>query len=185
MPPSSTWSFAGQRVTTAILVGSVLANIAMVAYVFNLRRTLLRPGQTRPVVGSRIVSFHAKDDRSQEITVGIPYRAESLLYVFSPGCGFCVKNEAALLALTQALGGRYRILRVALTRIGLEEYIQRHVIAGPVLIEPDVTLMQTLRLGTTPQTFVLSREGAVLKMWTGTFEGVVRQDIEEYFGVHL
>ena len=45
--------------------------------------------------------------------------------------------------------------------------------------------LQSLGLGSTPQTIVVSPEGKVLKVWTGAYDDKLKSEIEDYFGTQL
>jgi len=45
--------------------------------------------------------------------------------------------------------------------------------------------IESLGLGSTPQTIVISAEGRVLKNWKGAYGERVQPDVEAYFGIRL
>ena len=134
------------------------------------------------IVGSKVSSFDAKDEGGKDLRIEFPHRKPTLLYVFSPTCGYCRMNETAFQSLAQAVGSKYRVLRIALTETGLEEFKDTFRPSEPLLTSPEPGLRRALRLGSTPQTFVLSPEGTVAKVWAGYFEGPIRADVSGYFG---
>lgn len=42
-----------------------------------------------------------------------------------------------------------------------------------------------LKLGTTPETIVVSRDGLVLRDWRGAYTGATKQQMEEFFSMGL
>ena len=48
----------------------------------------------------------------------------------------------------------------------------------------DIT-RNSLKIGGTPQTIVLSKNGEVLKSWRGAYMSTVKDDVENFFGIRL
>ena len=177
-------AFSGKVFTSVVLLASVALNLLLFAEVRRLRGALKLPGRTDPLIGARIASFQARDSDSRGVTVTMPNTRPTLLYVFSPQCDFCVKNENKIAFLTQAIQDKYQILGISIGRNGLGQYLADHGVTFRVLVELDATVAKTLQIGrTTPQTLVVSPIGLVIKNWRGMYSGRTQQEIEDYFGV--
>jgi hypothetical protein len=55
----------------------------------------------------------------------------------------------------------------------------------PIYSGMDRTVIDTYHLGSTPQTIVVSRSGAVVTAWNGAYLGVTRAAIEHFFKASL
>jgi hypothetical protein len=108
----------------------------------------------------------------------------TVLYVFSPQCGWCRRNEANIAALRTCTEGRYAFKAVAVNREGMLEYFQGAP-PYPVLLDESRELVTVARVKSTPTTIVTSRDGVVLAGWAGAFQYVIESDLESYFECQL
>jgi protein-disulfide isomerase-like protein with CxxC motif len=109
----------------------------------------------------------------------------TVLYVFTPQCGWCKKNLPNLHALIDASGSRYLLVGISLTSQDLKEYLIKEKLSIPVYadIKPDVR--SAYQLGGTPETIVISRDNKVMRVWRGAYEGALKQEIENFLQVQL
>lgn len=155
------------------------AKLQRVNNVLRLMRSEARlaAGAALPPVTARNVSGHL---------VTISYDQSDLptvLYIFSPLCGWCTKNTANIKALADQ-ADKFRLIALSLSPANLREYVLQHSLNFPVYeVSADTAL--TYRLGTTPQTIVVSPEGQVLRIWDGAYEGELKREIENYLKVRL
>lgn len=112
---------------------------------------------------------------------GVP----TVLYVFTPQCGWCKKNLANFHALIDQAGGRYRVVGIALTRQDLDAYIRNENLRILILADVRGDVRDTYRLGGTPETIVVSPASKVLKVWSGAYEGHLQAEIEKFLQVRL
>lgn len=109
----------------------------------------------------------------------------TVLYVFSPGCGWCAKNHENTVALMEQLQTNFRIVGVALSSEGLEDYLRRNPMNCPIVTNIDSQLVDTYRLGVTPQTIVVSTDGVVQRNWRGAYKDDYQRQMQEYFQISL
>lgn len=109
----------------------------------------------------------------------------TVLYVLSPTCVWCDENNANLKKLSQLRGNDFRFIGLSLAEPGLKAYVDAHHLEFPVYTRLTTETIQALRLGSTPQTIVISPDGRVLKNWIGAYIGPVRPEVEAYFGITL
>ncbi len=130
-----------------------------------------------------ISAYSMTSGQQEQITydVGRP----TLLYVFSPKCHWCEINRPGIEALSRSAAGRYRIIGLALTEEGLAEKLKAHPLEFPVYTRLAAGVFKAYKLGSTPQTIVVSPQGKVLKNWPGAFMGRQREEIENYLAVRL
>jgi peroxiredoxin len=109
----------------------------------------------------------------------------TVLYVFTPQCGWCKKNLANLHALIDQAGTRYRVIGIALTRQDLDAYVKNENLSLPVYSDIRTDIREAYQLGVTPETIIVSPESKVLKIWRGVFQESVKKDIERFLYIQL
>ena len=139
--------------------------------------------------GSTVPPFRALDLKGQpETIIYNKYDNESkptVLYVFTPSCSWCARNMDNLKTLIDKESGRYRFIALSLTDQGLAQYVSKNSLRLPVYsgLSPDT--LKAYKLGSTPQTIVISREGKVLQDWAGAYVGDQKAQVEAFFHVSL
>jgi peroxiredoxin len=108
-----------------------------------------------------------------------------VLYVFTPQCSWCAHNLANLKTLLAQKQGAYRFVGLSLTDKDLNEYVAKNQLSCPIYFNPAEETLQEYKLGSTPQTIVISPEGKVLKNWVGAYTGEQQAEIEQFFGISL
>ncbi len=109
----------------------------------------------------------------------------TVLYVFTPQCGWCKKNLPNLHSLINQAGSRYRVVGIALTRQDLISYLTEQHLNLPVYTDIRSDIREAYRLGGTPETIVVSSKGTVLKVWHGAYIGEITPQIQESLQIHL
>lgn len=140
---------------------------------------LLRPGEAVLPIDAR-----ALDGRLARID---PKGAlmPTVLYVWDPNCGWCLRNQASVLALARQTRGRYQLILVSLSRLKPAESSWLEEYAGLVYHAPTEATKRAYSLGGVPQTIVISQAGTVQKLWRGAYVEEVRREVENYFGIRL
>jgi peroxiredoxin len=136
--------------------------------------------------GELLPSFIARDANGSPGVVD--YRSQdkpTVLYIFAPDCDACQRNLSNIKALSDASRVNFRFVGLSLTPDKLAEYIRQNNITFPIYTELPFFTTSTYKLGGTPQTIIVSKEGRVLKNWMGSFEGTLEQEVEAFFGVDL
>jgi hypothetical protein len=107
-----------------------------------------------------------------------------LLYVFTPACGWCKRNEDNLRSLVSQTSESLRIIGVSLSHDGLVEYVRQRF--PPVkVVKPDARTITAYKLSGTPTTILVSSQGIVLRVWKGAYIENIQQDLEQYFRIKL
>lgn len=118
----------------------------------------------------------------------IEYKSSELptiLYVFTPPCGWCAKNVSNVKTLSEKMKGRYRMIGLSLSGASLGEYVSKHGLQFPIYTDPSPAVVMSYRLAGTPETFLVSNDGKLVREWKGAYIGTNKKEIEEYFGVEL
>ncbi len=187
------WGLAGMF---AILVASLAANV-----VLGLRLRGWTPPQALKQGGVQENSFLPPIPVVEEDGSKSYLRFDSgcpcILYVLSPTCSWCRRNQRNIETLASAVKSKYRIdgLSVAENRPSLDlqslgmNFASQHGEGSKMafhvhyLDSPD--LMKQLGLYATPQTVIVGADGIVKKVWVGAYLEDRRKEIEQFFGIRL
>jgi peroxiredoxin len=170
-----------------LLVASVVLNLMLAKRVKSLNQTialrkseqLLQEGAMVPPIQAKTVDGGAAVIRFDSASV------PTVLYVFTPPCGWCARNSAVVKALAEGLNGRYRVLGLSLSSDGLQKYVSDTALSFPVYTDVSLSTRSAYHLGGTPDTIVVSTDGKVMKHWQGAYVGSTRKEVESYFNVIL
>ena len=176
-----------QSVLIVCLVASVVLNVALALRVRDQRRAIDRVKASGVIaVGEGVPAFTAKSLSGDPVEVR--YDGDSrntVLYVFSPRCDWCDRNEPNLQEILQRSGSTHRFVAISLSEDGLHDYVLERSYQIPVVTALDEDTKARYKLGGTPQTLVISPEGRVLENWIGVYDGEVAERVEGYFDVRL
>jgi hypothetical protein len=136
-------------------------------------------------VGEVVPALQGKDLNGQPVSFAYDSRFPTVIYVLSPTCAWCKRNEANVEALAINVVGKYRFLAVSLSSDGLRQYAESAHISFPLYSDLQVSTLSAYKFGGTPQTIVVSPEGKVLKNWKGAYIDEVKEEVESYFAVRL
>jgi peroxiredoxin len=173
----------------ALMLGvSLVTNLLLAYRVKTLGDSLAELTSPPPglQVGATVspIKAHALDGQPDVISYGEADRPV-VLYVFTPQCSWCARNLANLKALLAHEQGAYRFVGLSLTDKEVKEYASKNGLNFPVYFNPTEEAMREYKLGGTPQTIVISREGKVLKNWVGAYTGQQQTEVEQFFQLSL
>lgn len=109
----------------------------------------------------------------------------TVFYVITPSCIWCRRNQANVDRIADMKATDFRFVGLSLAEPGLKEYVEEHHFKFPVYARLTAETIQSLGLGGTPQTIVVSPKGKILKVWTGAYVESLRSEVEAYFGTQL
>ena len=170
-----------------LLLASVVLNLLLASKVKSLNETIeivksehiLKEGAVVPSI-----TAYALDGSAAEIRFdSVP--GPTVLYVFTPPCGWCTRNLPAAKALAENIKGRYRVLGLSLSSDGLQKYVSDSGLQFPIYADISISTRSAYRLGGTPDTLVVSSDGKVMKHWQGAYVGSTKNEVEAYFNVTL
>ena len=137
--------------------------------------------------GTSLPSIEALDLDGRAVSVVFASEKPTVLYVLSPTCVWCQRNEKNIIELARKSATRYRF--IGLSTGGdlkeLNEYLKRSPLPFDVFFVESAQAATELELGVTPQTAVIDRNGKVEHSWQGAYDGPTAQEIEAMFGVAL
>jgi peroxiredoxin len=165
------------------LVLSLLVNVLLARAITSARRELIRTQQLVP--GDEVPELDVVDSEGRQTRFSFKGERPTVFYYFSPNCSWCKKNARNLDSMVRAVGRSHRVISFTVDTIGLQAYIQAAGHTLPVYTDISDTVRTHLKLGGTPQTIVVSKEGRVVKNWRGAFVGALKKDVESYFSIAL
>jgi hypothetical protein len=154
-----------------LLTASISLNL------FQMGQLRTRPTEDSLQPGTRVSTITARIS----VTGGLP----TLVYVFSPQCGWCERNQANVDALAAQLRGRYNMIGVSLSDQDSKQYLAARPMVFPVVQSPSIETAVVYKMRVTPLMVAVSPEGLVEQAWQGAFTGEQQVAIEHYFGVRL
>ncbi len=169
-----------------LLVGSLALNLVQA---YRLGVPALRSSPRKPTgigSGQMVRPLKVQDQFGTESVIrydDVSYA--TVLYITSPSCGWCRRNEQDIKSLAQQVGSRYRFVGVSLSNRNLADYINNHGAGFPVYSVLSETAVSEYQLGITPQMILVDRSGKVVRTWTGAFVDQNRAEIERFFSVKL
>lgn len=120
-------------------------------------------------VGETLSEIRGRTRFGAEVTVDYQSGGPTLVYVFSPTCGYCDETWPTWHQLRSLPG--VRSVAIDLTSRADEAYFgARNVVGFPVIseVDPEITLSHHFNL--VPQTLLVGSDGRVLGVWTGPLD---------------
>ncbi len=170
-----------------LLAGSLSFNVFLGWKVKRLQNIIARNANEVKVLEGMQVSSISVKDLNQNLKV-ITYNDKNLptvLYIFSPNCKWCDRNEENIKMLISNRADTYCFIGLSLTDLHLKEYMDKHNLAIPIYTNPSSDAISGLGLGSTPQTIIISPQGKVLKNWLGAYNDALKAEVEGYFNLQL
>jgi peroxiredoxin len=171
-----------------LLAGSIAIIVIQGRRIFALE-VALAGSQLRSDMDGAVVptALHVKDlggsDHVLDVAAG--HRKPTMLYVFRPSCPVCWRNGESVNSLAAQLGEKYEVVGLSLDREGLESFLQREGPKFPIYTDVSQDIVKAYRLGSTPQTILVSPDGRIIHSWIGGYAGPVQLLIERFFSVNL
>jgi peroxiredoxin len=138
------------------------------------------------IVGSRAPALEVKDLAGKPVTLDVARPGKTaVLYLFSPGCGWCRRNLPNMRALMTAAGRRFSFVPISLDAEGVSAYWARIGAHGVVYTEPSPATRSAYGFTGTPQTIVIGPDGKIIKDWSGAYTGQLSSEVSSALGVRL
>ncbi len=172
---------------TVALTTSVMLNVLLAHRVRSLTHAQsARIGEYQLKAGVIVPPISAKRVDGQEEVISYEgMDRPTVLYVFTPPCSWCARNMDSFKTLLDKEGGHYRFIGLSLSEETLTQYIAKNGLKLPVYSSLSPETLKTYKLGSTPQTIVISPEGEVLQDWLGAYIGDQKSQVEAFFHVSL
>jgi peroxiredoxin len=177
----------GFIILAAFLVCSLAINLLLSRRVASFRRLVTAMKSERRLgEGDKVPPLAARDPEGKSVL--FDYKGidrPTVVFVISPSCGWCTKNVMNMRALVEKASDRYRFVGFSLSSDKLLSYVKENKLEFPIYTDLPYIPTRDYKLGGTPETFVVSPNGEVMKIWSGAFADATQKDIEAYFGVSL
>ena len=170
-----------------VLAFSAIMNLLLVLKVRSEQKFIVElKQQNRLQVDQAVPNIAGKtiDGKPIEINFAASHKP-TILYVFTPTCGWCKRNFENMTTLRHGVENRYVFVGISLTDKDLADYVKAHNIDYPVVTGISEGTRTVYKLGGTPATIVVSPENKVLKTWTGAYNALLQAEISNYFNVKL
>lgn len=146
----------------------------------------LRPLPEAPVIlhvmpGQQLAPIALFDSNGGEQRLtSVPGRRQ-VLYIFSPFCAWCKKNEPSVRTLLECLGSSADFIAVSIGFDGLNDYFSAGWPPYRVLVDR----YRATGISETPTTILVDERGTISHVWRGAFGGAVRSEIGLRFNCEL
>lgn len=170
-----------------LLLASVSLNVVLASKLRAFRQfqsdktaeRLLKVGVTVPPIAAKLLSGE------QQVISYLGTNQPTVLYIFTPPCVWCVRNVDNFKALLDKERDKYHFIGLSLSERALAEYVAKNDLKLPVYSGLSPETVKAYKLGSTPQTIVISPEGKVLQDWVGAYMGDQKSQVETFFHVSL
>jgi hypothetical protein len=171
----------------AFLLLILVASLSLNVYLgWKVKQGGVEPDTAKAVPGMKVDPITAVDLDGKPFTIAYNgINKPTVFYVITPSCIWCRRNQANVNRLADAKANDFRFVGLSLGESGLKEYVEEHHLKFPVYARLPAETVESLGLGGTPQTIVVSPEGEILKVWTGAYIEDLRPEVEAYFGIQL
>lgn len=184
---SSLKNVIGRNIGTAALTIMLALSLGLNVYLAHNGALRSRP---QPIAQLKPGAALPPSINVQDVT-GKPVRVNfaddtrpTVLYVLSPQCGWCKRNESNMKALYAADSDKYRFVGVSLVSENLTQYVNDKREPFPVYLLPQDAIQQ-LHVTGTPETIVVGPDAKVIHAWRGVYVQQNQAEVETYFGVKL
>jgi Peroxiredoxin len=169
----------GVVVMGIVLAASLAGNVVLgwkLRSVWSPRAGGVQVGATFPTI--EVVSQEGRRER-----LSFKGAQPTVLYVMSPACVWCKKNQEGANALYRSIKGGYRVVGLFTTSENLAQYLKDHPVEFPSYTLASTEVVRSLGLDATPQTVVISPAGKVERAWMGAYLPERVAEIEKYFAI--
>lgn len=155
-----------------LLTSSLVLNVALLARV-TVQRERIVALTPKPAlkVGAQMGPVTGADGSGTAIVVDTALSAATLLYVFTPECGWCQRNAANIKHVVAAARRRgMNVYALSLVQKDAARFLSDDGLDIPWMV-PSAATKTAYSLGGTPETIILSGDGRIVKAWRGAYVG--------------
>ncbi|HEU5342289.1 TlpA family protein disulfide reductase [Edaphobacter sp.] len=182
-------SILQEHIGTSALCVVLIASLVLNVYLAKQVRTYgkyTRPYPLLKVNASVPPSFPVEDVNGRELTIAFADdQRPTVLYILSPLCGWCKRNESNMLAVNDAAMSRFRFIGLSVDSTNLKQYVADRREPFPVYLLRSKEVIEKFGLYGTPETIVVSPSAKVMHLWQGAYLAGNRKQIEQFFNVVL
>jgi cytochrome c biogenesis protein CcmG, thiol:disulfide interchange protein DsbE len=142
------------------------------------------------VVGRRAPAFEAATVEGERVSLADLRGEVVLLNVWATWCFPCIREMPSLEALHRDLAGEgLRVVGVSVDAAGgvedIRAFVEEHGLSMTILHDPEQRVARAFATRGVPETFLIGRDGTLLKHWIGRIDGrseSVRGPVREALG---
>ncbi|MBZ5724970.1 MAG: TlpA family protein disulfide reductase [Acidobacteriia bacterium] len=164
-----------------LFIGSIAINVWLARVVVSMHASRAHAA----IIGGQLPPIELRDATGRRVTLGYTFGQPTIIYWFAPRCSWCKLNNANMATIARTVGSSYRLVGIAKSVSGLQDYLAEESHDFPVFTDPTGEARAVIGLGATPQTVVVSGSGTVLKIWRGAYDGSTAREVEAFFNVSL
>lgn len=165
-------------------VASAMLNVGLAALLYKVAVDPGPPGHELRAGGTAVsIAGFTVDERPGHLQ--FPQHGATIIYFFSPQCGWCERNLDSVSRLSRRTSGTYDFLAISIDEAGIADWLSLRHPTFPVWRRIDYRSSIAYPIQTTPTTLVVSKEGRIEKIWRGAYRDRTLSDIERFFGVVL
>ena len=168
------------NLTLLLLVLSVALNV-----VLSKKLVALQQPVTTLQVGERVPDMKVKSLAGSDITISYPADRPTLVYYFSPTCGWCERNWANFKTILESSHGQFRVVGLSPTDKDVDKVLREHHVQFDVYTGVPPEISRAYHLTGTPQTVLVSAKGTVLGAWSGAYANAQAKEVLAYLGFKL
>ena len=173
-------ALTGRYGMVALLTVSAGVNISLARELRALKSTT-RGGLA---VGSMVPPIDAVTLDGRRTRIDFVTAQPTVLYYFSPTCGWCERNWTNVRHLIDEAATRFRFVGIS-TTADVAGFLEERDVDLNVVTGLHEEAIRGWRLGGTPHTIVVSPAGKVIGSWAGAYSGTIGREVEQFFGVKL
>jgi peroxiredoxin len=130
----------------------------------------------QPELGTvaQVISAKTLEGRPVEIAL---QETPTILYYFSPTCGWCERNWLNVKALIAGTEGKYRFIGLSTSR-DIKAFMDNHELAFEVYSDLSPETTKAYHFLGTPHTVVVGADGRVQQSWIGAYNGNQQRVVE-------
>jgi hypothetical protein len=169
-----------RHVPIALLVVSVGVNVVLAKRL----KALQPPPAAALQAGERVPELDVKTLSGTAVHFTFDEPLPTVLYYFSPTCGWCERNWDNVRAIAAAAPGRYRFVGLS-SSANVEAFMRDRGLSFDVFTGVSADALRAYHLSGTPQTVVVAPGGTVIHAWSGAYTNRQQRSIADYFRVEL
>lgn len=135
-------------------------------------------------VGLRAEPFAVTDVNGKPTWIHFDQSVPTVIYYFSPSCGWCERNWDNVREVASQARGRYRVVAIS-SEVNLTRFVDEHRLSFEVYGGVSDDARFALGLTGTPHTVVVSAQGIISHDWSGAYTGSLERAVEELLHVAL
>jgi uncharacterized membrane protein YphA (DoxX/SURF4 family) len=171
-----------------LILGIVAQNFGLVKQnqALKTRLAVLLPGQkTALAEGDKLPPLNVIDMNKEKSTIDFSGAKQTLLFIFSPHCKPCQKNQANWQAIVAGIRDSMPVLGIS--TLGFEETLDYFINNEPnyQVFVPDDESFAAYRVDYVPLTILVDNNGLVKEVWKGVLNAASIQSIDTKIQIRI